>query len=137
MPVFLNTKYKYALAMGISFALGAVAVQGLHAQSKPPAYYIGEITVKDQDAFVKEFAIPGAKPVEEAGGKFIVRGMKPVALQGESPPRVTVIQFDNMDKAQAWFNSPANKQSQAIGDKYATFRSYLVEGTSSLGVPAK
>jgi len=52
MPVFLNTKYKYALAMGISFALGAVAVQGLHAQSKPPAYYIGEITVKDQDAFV-------------------------------------------------------------------------------------
>jgi uncharacterized protein (DUF1330 family) len=126
----MNTKYKYALAMGASFALGVVAVQGLHAQAKPPAYYIGEITVKDQEGFVKNFAIPGMKPVQEAGGQFIVRGSKPVSLQGASPPRVTVIQFDNMDKAQAWWSSQANKESQAVGDKYATFQSYLVEGTS-------
>jgi hypothetical protein len=38
-----------------------------------------------------------------------------------------------MDKAQAWWNSPANKESQAIGNKYAMIRGYLVEGTSSLG----
>jgi uncharacterized protein (DUF1330 family) len=126
----MHTKYKYALAIGIGFALGAAAIQGLHAQGKPPAYYIGEITVKDQEAFIKEFAAPGVKPVQDAGGKFIVRGFKPIALQGETPPRVTVIQFDNMDKAQAWWNSPANKDQQAIGNKYATFRSFLVEGVS-------
>ena len=126
----MNTKYKYALAMGASFALGAVAVQGLHAQAKPPAYYIAEITVKDQEEFIKQFAAPGVKPVQETGGKFIVRGFKPIALQGEPPPRVTVIQFDNMDKAQAWWNSPTNKDQQAIGDKYATFRSFLVEGVA-------
>jgi uncharacterized protein (DUF1330 family) len=126
----MNTKYKYALVMGTGLALGAVAVQGLHAQAKPPAYYIGEITVNNQDAFMKEFAIPGMKPLQEAGGKFIVRGFKPIAAQGEPPPRVTVIQFDSMDKAQAWWNSPANKAMQAIGDKYATFRTYLVEGVS-------
>jgi uncharacterized protein (DUF1330 family) len=39
---------------------------------------------------------------QEAGAKFLVRGSKPVSLQGETPPRVTVIQFDNMDKAQEW-----------------------------------
>lgn len=126
----MDAKYKYALAMGASFALGAVAVQGLHAQAKPPAYYIAEITVKDQEEFIKQFAAPGVKPVQEAGGKFIVRGFKPIALQGELPPRVTVIQFDNMDKAQAWWNSPTNKNQQAIGDKYATFRSFLVEGVA-------
>ena len=126
----MNTKYKYALAMGASFALGVVVVQGLHAQAKPPGYLITEVTVKDQQAFMKEFAVPGMKPVQEAGGKFLVRGFKPIALMGEPPPRVTVIQFDSMDKVQAWWNSPTNKDMQAIGDKYATFRTYLVEGLS-------
>jgi uncharacterized protein (DUF1330 family) len=126
----MNTKYKHALVLGAGFALGAIAVQGLHAQAKPPAYLIAEVTVNNQDAFVKEFAIPGVKPVQEAGGKFIVRGFKPIAVLGEPPPRVTVIQFESMDKAQAWWNSPANKNMQAIGDKYATFRNYLVEGVS-------
>ena len=126
----MNTKYKYALAMGASFALGAVVVQGLHAQAKPPGYLISEVTVKDQEAFMKEFGAPGMKPIQDAGGKFLVRGFKPIALMGEPPPRVTVIQFDSMDKVQAWWNSPAAKDLQAIADKYATFRTYLVEGVS-------
>jgi uncharacterized protein (DUF1330 family) len=127
----MNSKYEYALVMGLNFVLGAAVIQGLHAQAKPPAYYVGEVVVKDQDAFTKEFAIPGAKSVRDAGGKFIVAGVKPVALLGEAPPpRVTVIQFDNMDKAQAWWNSPTNKDQYAIGEKYATFRSFLVEGAS-------
>jgi uncharacterized protein (DUF1330 family) len=126
----MNTKYKYALAMGASFALGAMVVQGLHAQAKPPAYLITEVTVKDQDAFMKEFAVPGMKPIQEAGGKFLARGSKPIAIMGEAPPRVTVIQFDSMEKLQAWWNSPAVKDLNAIGEKYATFRTYLVEGVS-------
>jgi uncharacterized protein (DUF1330 family) len=128
----MNTKYKYALVMGAGFALGAVAVQALHAQAKPPAYLITEVTVKDQDAFMKEFAIPGMKPIQEAGAKFLARGSKPISLAGDAPaPRVTVIQFGSMDKAQEWWNSPGNKDMQAIGDKYASFRTYLVEGLSA------
>ena len=122
---------KYALAMGVGLALGAAAVQGLHAQARPPAYYIAEITVNDQEAYIKEFAARGLKPIQEEGAKFLVRGGKPISIQGAPPaPRVTVIQFDSMDKAQTWWNSPANKDIQAIGQKYATFRSYLVEGIS-------
>ena len=122
---------KYALAMGAGFALGAAVVQGLHAQARPPAYYIAEITVNDQEAYIKEFAARGLKPIQEEGAKFLVRGGKPISIQGAPPaPRVTVIQFDSMDKAQAWWNSPANKDIQAIGQRYATFRSYLVEGIS-------
>jgi hypothetical protein len=36
-----------------------------------------------------------------------------------------------MDKAQAWWNSPAVKDLNAIGEKYAEFRTYLVEGLSA------
>jgi uncharacterized protein (DUF1330 family) len=49
-----------------------------------------------------------------------------------SPPasRVVVIQFESLDKAQAWVNSSAYKAAQAIGEKYATFRAYQAEGIS-------
>ncbi len=36
---------KYALLVVGSFALGAAAVQTLHAASTPPAYFIGEVSV--------------------------------------------------------------------------------------------
>jgi hypothetical protein len=36
-------------------ALGAAAVQTLHAQAKPPAYNIAEITTKEQDGYNKEY----------------------------------------------------------------------------------
>ena len=40
-------KYKLTLT-AVAFALGALAVQGLHAQMKPPAISVAEITVKDE-----------------------------------------------------------------------------------------
>ena len=41
----MKTKYTVALVMLTGFGLGAVAVQGLHAQTKPPVYQITEIDV--------------------------------------------------------------------------------------------
>jgi uncharacterized protein (DUF1330 family) len=118
-----------ALTLVAGVAIGAVAVLSLHAQAKPPGYYIAEITVKDQDAYVKEFVPPATKSFQDQNGKFLVRGGKTVATQGAAPsPRVVVIQFDSLDKAEAWWNSSAQKAAQAIGDKYATFRSFIVEG---------
>ena len=46
----MQAKYIVAMAIG-SFALGAAAVQTLHAAASPPAYVIGEITVKDEDGY--------------------------------------------------------------------------------------
>ncbi len=127
----MKTKYTVALAMAASFALGGLAVQGLHAQAKPAGYYVGEITVKDQVGYMKEFVPPATKSFQDQGGKFVIRGGKTISTQGAPPaPRVVVIQFDTIDKAQAWWNSPAQKAAQAIGDKYATFRSYIVEGVA-------
>jgi hypothetical protein len=42
----VNRYITVGLAMVASAALGATAVQTLHAQAKPPAYYIAEITIK-------------------------------------------------------------------------------------------
>ncbi len=47
----MKTKYMVALAIVGSFALGAAAVQGLHAQTKPIAYVVAQINVTDKDAY--------------------------------------------------------------------------------------
>jgi uncharacterized protein (DUF1330 family) len=128
---FMNTKFQLAFALLVGVGIGAVAVQSLYAQAKPPAFNIAEITVTNNDGYTKEYLPPVLKSIQEFGGKFIVRGGKTISGLGTPPaPRITVIQFESLDKAQAWANSPANMAAQAIGDKYATFRTYQVEGVA-------
>jgi uncharacterized protein (DUF1330 family) len=127
----MKAKYAVTLAMLASFALGAAAVQTLHAQAKPTGFVIVEAAVTDKDGYVKEFIPAAVKGIDEGGGKYIVRGGKTVSLRGTPPAsRIVVLQFESVDKAQAWWDSPATKTAQAIGDKYATFRIFAVEGAS-------
>jgi uncharacterized protein (DUF1330 family) len=127
----MNRSITIALAMFTGAGLGAAAVQVLHAQAKPPAFHITEVTITNDEGYNKEFIPPIEKTREDFGGKFIARGGKTISVQGSPPaPRVVVIQFESLDKAQAWINSPAFKAAQAIGDKYGTFRAYQVEGVS-------
>ena len=70
----MNTKYKMGLAMLAGVALGAVAVQGLHAQAKPPVYYVAEIDVTNPDAYGKEYAPKAQVLIKSHGGKFLAIG---------------------------------------------------------------
>ena len=51
----MKSNHKIAAAMLAGVALGAVAVQGLHAQAKPPLYSVAEIDVSNLDAYLKEY----------------------------------------------------------------------------------
>jgi uncharacterized protein (DUF1330 family) len=120
----MKTRYTVALSILAGVAVGAVAVQALHAQAKPPAYVVAEIDVDD-----KEYVPPAAKAITDAGGKYVVRGGRTVAIFGQPPqPRIAVMVFESMEKANAAFESSAYKEAKKIGDKYAKFRVYAVEG---------
>jgi uncharacterized protein (DUF1330 family) len=124
----MKTRCTVALSIFAGVAVGAAAVQALHAQAKPSAYVIAEIDVTNVEPYDKEYVPPAAKAVTDGGGKYIVRGGRTVALYGEPPkPRIAVMMFESMDKAQAAFDSPAYKAAKTLGDKYATFRVYAVE----------
>jgi uncharacterized protein (DUF1330 family) len=114
----MNRHITLGLAVVAGAALGAAAVQSLHAQAKPVAYVVSEITVTNQDAYDKEYVPPVLKSIQDGGGKFIARAGKTVTFLGTPPaPRVVLFQFESMDKAQAWFNSPANKAASPIGEE--------------------
>jgi uncharacterized protein (DUF1330 family) len=130
----MKTQYKVALAMLASAALGGLAVQGLHAQAKPPIYYVAEIDISNPDAYAKEYAPKAQAIIKSHGGHFLAiggaaaTGGKVTAFDGEAPKRVVVQQWDSMDKIEAWRNDPEYKELRKTGEKYATFRSFAVDG---------
>ena len=131
----MKTHYTVTLAMVAGFGLGAVAVQGLHAQAKAPVYYVAQIDVTDPDAYAKEYAPKAQALIKASGGRFVAIGGaagagagKVTAFDGEAPKRTTVQVWDSMEQYQAYRNSPAFKEARQIGEKYAKFRTFAVEG---------
>ena len=47
-----------------------------------------------------------------------------------APPtkRVAIQQWESLEKLQAWRNSAEFKKAREVGDKYAKFRTFVVEG---------
>ena len=125
----MKTRYTVTLAAIAGFGLGAVAIEGLHAQAKPPVYYIAEIDVTNLDAYLKEYTPMAQATIKKAGGRVLAAGQKVTAIEGQPPkPRVAVLMWDSMEKMQAWRNLKEFKENRKIGDKYAKFRSFAIEG---------
>jgi uncharacterized protein (DUF1330 family) len=133
----MKTRYTVILSMIAGAALGGAAIQGLHAQAKPPVYLVTEIDVTNPDAYAKEFAPKAQAIIKAAGGRFVAiggvagLGAKPVtAMQGTPPKRVTIQVWDSHEALKAWFNGADYQAALKIGEKYATFRRFAVEGVS-------
>ena len=123
------------LAMLAGAVIGAAGVSGLNAQAKPPVYLITEIDVTNPEAYGKEFAPAAQKTAQAAGARFAVIGgtagvgAKPTtAMAGTPPKRITIQVWHSMDKLNAWYNSADYQAALKIGEKYATFRRFAVEG---------
>ena len=125
----MKTRSMAALALLAGAAIGAVAVQGLHAESKAPVYVVTATDISDLDAFQKEY-LPVVQPtIQAAGGRRVAAGQNIVVLEGPSPgTRVAINQFDSLEAVQAWRASADFKAARKIGDKYAKFRAFVVEG---------
>ena len=129
----MKTQYAVALAVVTGFGLGAVAVQGLHAQAKPPAYVVVAVrSIKDADAF-KAGVIDKASPaaLAAAGGRYVVRTQTVKSLDGPSPQRFVLLAFDSMEKALAWNDLPATKEITDARIKSTDSLSFIVEGVAN------
>ena len=99
-------------------------------------YRIAEIDVTNPEAYAKEFAPLAQASIKAAGGRMLAiggaaGGAKVIAIEGEPPKRVAVNVWDSVEKMQALHSSAAYQEARKIGDKYAKFRSFAVEGMSN------
>jgi uncharacterized protein (DUF1330 family) len=124
----MKNRTTVALAIIVGFGLGAATVGVIHGQAKPPVYVVAEIDISNMDAYMKEFQPKAAPLVQKYGGRVIAASANVTALDGQRPSRVAVQQWDSMEKVKAWFGSPEYKEIRKIGEKYAKFRVYAVEG---------
>ena len=125
----MKTPYTAAFTLLTGVAIGAFAVQGLRAQTKPPAYVVTEIEITNMDAYQKEYVPLTQASIKTAGGHLLAAGQNIVVFEGAPPKtRVAINRFDSMEEVQNWRNSVQYKDARKVGDQYAKFRSFAVEG---------
>jgi len=71
--------------------------------------------------------------IKAAGGRFLAiggaaGGAKVTMFDGEPPKRAVVQVWDSLEKIQAWRDNPEYKELRKVGEKYAKFRSYAIDG---------
>ena len=106
----MKTRYTVALSMLAGIAIGAVAIQGLHAQAKPKAFVITETEVLDAAALAAYSPLARAAADAAGGRRVSPPGGKTVAFVGEAPKRVGIQEWESLEKAQAFRNSDAFKR---------------------------
>ena len=124
----MNIKSKMMITLIAGVALGAAAVQGLHAQAKPEAYIVTESEVLDAAALAA-YRPKVVAAIQAAGGRRLAPATdKVVAFVGQAPKRIGITEWDTLEKAQAYRNSAAFKNLAPERDKAVkTVRSFAVE----------
>jgi uncharacterized protein (DUF1330 family) len=127
----MNTKHKLALAAIAGVGIGVAGAMAIHAQEAKvaPAYIIAEVDVTDPTTFQKYALSVGATFVP-FNARVLVNQGKTAVLEGEAPKRIVVVAFDSVEKARAWYDSPAYDTIKPIRHSSANTRAFIVEGVT-------
>jgi uncharacterized protein (DUF1330 family) len=93
-----------------------------------PAYLISNIEITDPAGY-EEYRKLVAPVLQKFGGKFVVRGGTVHYLEGEwRPKRVVVVEFDSVEKAKAFDQSPEYAPAKAARHRTSNSSVIVVEG---------
>jgi uncharacterized protein (DUF1330 family) len=93
-----------------------------------PAYVINDMQVTDPVAFEK-YRFLSPPTVARYGGRFLARGGATRTLEGEwSPKRLVILEFDSVERAQAWLDSPEYADARALRQRSTRSNLIVTEG---------
>ena len=96
----------------------------------PRGYWIVRVSVKDTDSYPKYLA--AAKPAfEEFGARFVVRGGRYSAPEGQARDRNVVVEFKDYDTAIACYHSAEYQAAKALRNAYAEADFLIIEGAAA------
>jgi uncharacterized protein (DUF1330 family) len=125
----MKTRYTVALTLLAGVAIGAAAVEGLHAQAKLKAYSVAELETLDVAA-QKAYLPAARKAVEGAHGRALRTTAGRVEhIEGAAAPKsVAIVEWGSLDEAKAFYKSKAWTDLAPERDKtQKTMRRYVVE----------
>lgn len=93
-----------------------------------PAYVIVETDIHDPEQYERyKQASPAA--VAAGGGRFVVRGGELAVLEGDwQPTRLVVLEFEDLDAAKRFYDSPAYREARALREGAAKLNMVAVQG---------
>ncbi|MGY3609026.1 MULTISPECIES: DUF1330 domain-containing protein [unclassified Bradyrhizobium] len=126
----MRSSSKLAMVLLAGVAIGAIAVQGLHAQgAKPKAYSVGEIEILDASA--QAAYLPAARKAIEAAHGHALRTAAGRIVEidgGPAPKGVGIVEWNSLDDAVAFYKSKAWADLAPQRDKAVkVVRRYVVE----------
>ena len=94
-----------------------------------PAYIISEVEILDEEE-AAHYRSLAADSIAAHGGRYVVRGALPDALEGEWPEasRLVVVEFPSMEVARRWYASPEYAEALAFRGRALSRRLILCEG---------
>jgi len=111
--------------------LGVAPVVNLQAEeAMPHAFVVAIESVHDVETFTKEYGPKVPATLQPYGGRFLVRGGKLTNLEGDAPGRFVVIEFDSLQNARKWYQSPEYQALIPIRQKASKSTLFIAEGTS-------
>jgi uncharacterized protein (DUF1330 family) len=126
----MNAKYAVTLTLLAGMGIGAVTVQAIHAQAKPPVYFIYENELTNKEGYTKEYLPEAIATIKAHGGRLLAAG-KTTSFSGEPPKDSTgILIWDSMEQLEGWVNSPEYKKIRAVGEQYAKYRNFAVPGVA-------
>jgi uncharacterized protein (DUF1330 family) len=69
--------------------------------------------------------------LEPHGGRFIAHGARPVSLEGETVTGAVIIEFDNLELAKRWYESPAYQAIVNLRTSNTDGVAFLIAGVPS------
>jgi uncharacterized protein (DUF1330 family) len=120
-----------SMAAVSSAVLGVAPAANLQAEEAVPhAFVVAIESVHDVETFTKEYGPKVPATLQPYGGRFLVRGGKLTNLEGDAPGRFVVIEFDSLQNAQKWYQSPEYQALIPIRQKASKSTLFIAEGTS-------
>ena len=96
----------------------------------PKGYWIVRVSVQNAARYPEYLA--AAKPAfDKFGAHFLVRGGAFEAMEGQARNRNVVVEFEDVDTAQACYRSPEYQAAKAIRNANAEADFIIVEGAAA------
>lgn len=93
----------------------------------PKAYWIAHVDVTNEEQY-PEYLKAGAPVYEKFGARFVVRGGKHEAMEGNNRSRHVVVEFKDFDTALAAYHSDEYQIARGLRNQYADSDVLIVEG---------
>jgi len=92
------------------------------------AYLIVETDITDPVQY-EQYKAASPAAIAAAGGRFLVRGGEMAVLEGDwAPKRLVVVEFDDLETAKRFYESPAYQAAITLRDGAANLNMVAVEG---------